>query len=545
MAELDVATLHEAIAAELADEPCIIADTSLSWREVTDRTRSLAAVLAAHGLGRHRPASDTPAWETGQDHLGVLLHNRPEYLEAVLGAHKASVAPFNINYRYTGEELTYLLRDARPAALVYGARFAGLLAEVLPRLDTRPLLLQVADIENQPPLGGALEYEAALAAADPGEQPLRPEADDRHLLYTGGTTGMPKGVIWRAGDMVAGPYGVRSRDGSPIESIDDAVRKALSIRGRVLPAPPFMHGAGIGFAFGGWLSGATVVIPPHVERFDAAALLDVCAAERVTSMAIVGDAFGAPLAEELQQQPRELPELRLIVNSGAALGESVKGQLRALLPQLRISDMLGSSETGLHARRSAGSNRFSSKGSAAVLDESRSRLLAPGEDAIGWLAQGGHIPMGYLGDARKTATTFVTIDGQRYSVPGERARLLADGTIEFLGREATTINTGGEKVFADEVENVIRALPGVADAVVVGRPSERWGQEVVSLYQPSATAPVSAEELAESCRAHLAGYKVPKTFIRVDQVRRHANGKTDYGWAKATAAEPQREREET
>lgn len=533
MAELDLATLHEAIAEELADEPCVIAGRTMTWREITDRTRRLAAVLRAHGLGQRGPTASTAPWETGQDHLGVLLHNCPEYLETVLGAHKASVAPFNINYRYTGEELTYLLRDARPAALVYGATFAPVVAEVLQALDARPLLLQVGGEL----LDGALDYDTALAGADPAEGVPRSGPDDRHLLYTGGTTGMPKGVIWRMGDMVAGPFGVRG-----VDTVDEAVRRGVKIRGRVLPAPPFMHGAGIGFAVGGWLSGATVVIPPTPERLDAAGLLDACERHGVTSMAIVGDAFGAPLVEELERRPRTLPDLRLLVNSGAALSETLKDRLREQLPQLRISDMLGSSETGLHAKRSAssdaaggGGNRFTSKGSAAVVDEGRTRLLEPGEDAIGWLAQGGRIPMGYLGDEAKTSATFVTVGGRRYSVPGEQARLLADGTIEFLGRAATTINTGGEKVFADEVEAVVRALPGVADAVVVGRPSERWGQEVVALYQPAAA--VSVEALAAGCRERLAGYKVPKAFIQVDRVERHANGKTDYKWAKATAAE--------
>lgn len=533
MPELDLATLHEAIAEKLADEPCVIADRTVTWREMTDRTRQLAAVLRAHGLGNR--TDGVPAWETGQDHLGVFLHNGPEYLEALLGAHKASVAPFNINYRYTSEELAYLLRDARTSALVYGARFAPALAEVLPQLDHRPLLLQVDDGTGVPPLDGALDYETALADADPADGVPNPSPDDSYLLYTGGTTGMPKGVIWRVGDLVSGPMGVRNRDGSPITDVEQAVSRALKIRGRVLPAPPLMHGAGAGIALGGWLSGAAVVIQPNPERFDAATLLASCETERVSSMAIVGDAFGAPLVTELERQARSLPDLRLIVNSGAALRDGLKDRLRELLPQIRITDMLGSSETGLHAKRGEGGNRFASKGSAAVLDDTRTRVLEPGGDEVGWMAQGGNIPLGYLGDPDKTAGTFVTVDGRRYSVPGDRARLLADGAIEFLGREATTINTGGEKVFAEEVEQVIRALPGVADAIVVGRPSERWGQEVVALYQPANGQAPTVEQLAEGCRARLAGYKVPKEFIQTDQVHRHDNGKADYAWAKAAA----------
>ncbi|MEU1208722.1 AMP-binding protein [Nocardia sp. NPDC005825] len=528
MTEFDLATLHEAIAAALAEEPCVItADRTFSWHETTDRTRRLAALLRAHGLGGREPVGH--AWETGQDHLGIYLHNGAEYLEGVLGAHKASVAPFNINYRYTPGELAYLLRDADAAAVLFGGHFAATLAAALAELDRRPLLIQVDDGSGAPLLDGALDYETALAAADPAQGAPASDPDDRHLLYTGGTTGMPKGVIWRVGDLVAGPMGVRKA-----ESVDDVVQRALRIRGRVLPAPPLMHGAGTGIALGGWLSGATVVFQPHPHRFDAATLLDTCEQHGVTSMAIVGDAFGAPLVAELEARPRALPALRLIVNSGAALRDALKDRLRELIPGLRVSDMLGSSETGLHAKRGSGSSTFAARGNTALIDEIRTRTIEPGSDEIGWLAQGGCIPMGYLGDPDKTAATFVTVAGRRYSVPGDRARLTASGEFEFLGREATTINTGGEKVFAEEVEQVVRALPGVADAVVVGRPSERWGQEVVALYQ-LADPTVTVEQLRDGCREALAGYKIPKLFLRVDRVGRHANGKADYAWAKAAA----------
>ncbi|MEV6223862.1 AMP-binding protein [Nocardia fluminea] len=528
MPELDLATLHEAIAEALAEQPCVItAQRTYSWRETTDRTRRFAAVLRANGLGGRKPVDN--AWETGQDHLGLYLYNGAEYLEGVLGAHKASVAPFNINYRYTPTELAYLLRDAQAKAVLFGGYFAETLAAALTELDEAPLLIQVDDGSGAPLLDGALDYETALAAADPGQGVPESGPEDRHLLYTGGTTGMPKGVIWRVGDLVAGPLGVRKA-----ASAAEVVERALRIRGRVLPAPPLMHGAGTGIAVGGWFSGATVVFPPSPERFDAGVLLDTCVQHEVTSIAIIGDAFGAPMVAELQARPRALPALKLIVNSGAALRDSLKDQLRELIPGVRISDMLGSSETGLHAKRGSGSATFSARGNTVLIDETRTRVVEPGSQEIGWLAQGGAIPMGYLGDPDKTAATFVTVDGRRFSVPGDRARLTEAGEFEFLGREATTINTGGEKVFAEEVEQVVRALPGVADAVVVGRPSERWGQEVVALYQ-SADDTVTTEQLRDGCRAALAGYKIPKVFLRVDRVGRHANGKADYAWAKAAA----------
>lgn len=530
MTQLDLATLHEAIGAAIPDEPCIIADDrTWTWAETTDRTRRFAAVLRSHGVGGRVLGAEPSPWETAQDHLGILLYNGPEYLEALLGAHKATLATFNVNYRYTADELEYLFSDARPAALVYGATFAPVLAEVLPRLDTLPLLVQVADASGEPLLDGALDYEVALAAADPAQGAPSSSADDRYLLYTGGTTGMPKGVVWRIGDMVHGPFGVKRGDGSPIESLDEAVERALKMRGRILPAPPLMHGAGAGIALGGWLGGGTVVFQPDPSRFDAATLLDTCAAEQVTTLMIVGDAFGAPLVTELEQSPRDL-SLRLLVNAGAALRDELKERLRELVPGLRITDMLGSSEGGVHARRESEGKRFDGRGSVTVLADDRARLLEPGADEVGWMATTGNIPLGYLGDEAKTNATFVTVGGQRYSVPGDRARRLADGSIEFLGRDSTTINTGGEKVFAEEVEAALRALDGVADAVVLGRDSEQWGQEVVALL--ATDTEVSDQDLAAGCRSTLAGYKVPKQFIRVPAIARHANGKPDYAWAK-------------
>lgn len=527
MTDFDLASLHEALAEYLDDEPCVItASRTYTWAQTTDRTRRLAAVLRKHGLGRRSPVE--ASWETGQDHLGIYLVNGAEYLEAILGAHKASVAPFNINYRYTPSELAHLLRDSGAAAVIFGGHFAATLVAAIGELEHRPLLIQVEDGSGVPLVPGAIDYESALAAADPGAGIPAASPNDRYLLYTGGTTGAPKGVIWRIGDLIAGPLGVRNA-----ATTDDVVSRALHKRGRVLPAPPLMHGAGAGIALGGWLSGATVVIQQSPERFDAAVLVDACVAQEVTTLAIVGDAFGVPIADELEAHPRDIPSLRLLVSSGAALSDGTKDRLRALLPGVRISDMLGSSETGLHAKRDASSSAFAARGNTRLIDAGRTRILTPDDEEIGWLAQGGPIPVGYLHDPEKSAETFVTIDNERFSIPGDRARYNEAGGYEFLGREATTINTGGEKVFAEEVERVVRALPDVADAVVVGRPSERWGQEVVAILQT--TAPVPAERLRDWCRGRLAGYKIPRTFIVVDRIARHANGKADYAWARSVA----------
>jgi 3-oxocholest-4-en-26-oate---CoA ligase len=536
-ARLDLATLHEAIAEAKGKRVCLVAgNVRRTWTEVTDRTRRIATVLQEAGIGR-RSFDALQPWESSNDHLGILLFNGPEYLETLLGAHKASVAPFNLNYRYTADELAEILTDAAPEALVYHARLAPTLADTLVSVRRPGLLLQVADDSGNPLLPGAIDFEAAIAAADPAPLIPPPSPEDVHLLYTGGTTGRPKGVIWRIGDLVAGPLGVRDRRGRPL-SLEEAVRRAADDTGPVLPAPPLMHGAGTWFALGGWLTGAPVVLLERTQRLDPAELLDTCEREAVASLLIVGDAFATPLVDELTRKPRDLL-LTSIVNSGAPLRAELKAQLESLTGA-RIVDTLGSSETGQQAtRRGAGhSTRFQPRGDVAVLNSAQTATLPAGSDEIGWLAQSGPIPTGYLNDPDKTRKTFVEVAGVRRAVPGDRARLLADGTIELLGREATTINTGGEKVFAEEVESGVRSIPGVADAVVLGRPSPRWGQEIVAVV---AMAPgsdeVTDEELRTACGQHLARYKLPKAFIRVAQVKRHPNGKADYRWANSIVQE--------
>ncbi|GAA0568652.1 AMP-binding protein [Actinomadura livida] len=534
---LDLATLHEAIAAAVPDRECLVwGDHRVTWREMAERTRRLANVLHGHGLGLREDGGRAEPWESPHEHLALYLHNGPEYLEGLVGAHKARVAPFNVNYRYVDDELAHLFRDARPAAVIYHARFAPVIGRVVAQLERRPLLLQVADASGEDLLPGALDYEEALAKAS--AEPLRdvrPEAGDLHILYTGGTTGMPKGVLWRIGDLMTGPLGMRRRDGAPLTDLGEALEKAVRSDHRVLVGPPLMHGAGTWSALGGWCGGACVVFPGRVDGLDAADLMATAERERITRMPLVGDAFARPIVEALEARPHDLGSMRTFVNSAAAISPDVKRRLLELLPHARIVDILGSSESGFQVARNGSSARsFMPTPGTAVLSADRSRRLAPGEDEMGWLAKGGDaIPLGYLGDPAKTAATFLTLDGERLVVAGDRARLLADGTVEVHGREATTINTGGEKVFAEEVENVLRGLPGVADALVVGRPSERWGTKIVAVVRPvpDGAAP-GDEELREGCAAHLARYKIPKAFVRTDLGLRLPNGKADYATAR-------------
>jgi fatty-acyl-CoA synthase len=530
--ELNLAAVHEAIAATIAERECIVwRDRRLSWADVTDRTRRLAALLAEAGLGSHGSLAATPAGSSPHDHVALYLHNGNEYLEGMLGAAKARCAAVNVNYRYVAEELRYVLADSGARAVLYHGAFAATLAEVLPDLPEVRLLLQVDDGTGAPLLPGALEYEAGLASVEP-MTPTGLSPDDLYILYTGGTTGMPKGVLWRQADFIAACLGVSK---STADLVDAAPGSSL----RVLAAPPFMHGAAHWNALSAWLAGGTVIIQDDPVRLDAHDILDTLDRERASSLLIVGDAFARPIVDELHRQPRDLPGLRFLLTGGAVLSAPVKEELLRLLPGLSIVDVLGSSETGRQGvqRTERGSGRpgtgtFARSPTAHVLSEDRSRVLEPGDDELGWLTQTGRVPLGYLGDPEKTARTFPVVEGVRHAVAGDRARVRADGSIELHGRDSVTINTGGEKVFAEEVEHALKHHPAIFDAVVCGRPSERWGQEVVAVVQlrPGQDA-VTDDDLRHAAEPHLARYKLPKAFVRVPQIERSPSGKPDYRWA--------------
>lgn len=544
--ELALAPLHEAIAAAVPDRECLVhRDRHLTWAQVTDRTRRFAAGLAARGVGRTGDLSACAGWESPHDHVALYLHNGVEYLEAMLGAMKAGAAAVNVNYRYVAEELRHLLGDSRARVVVHHEAFTPVLAEVLPDLPHVDLLVRVPDGSGHDPLPGSVDYEDLLAEADPDLPPdlvASWSGDDLYLLYTGGTTGMPKGVCWRQADFLVAALGVRRKDGTDHESLDEIVERARHGSLRALPSAPFMHGAAHWNAISAWLAGGTVVVQDRVDRLDPADVLDTCARESVTSLLIVGDAFARPLVEELERTPRDLASLRFVMTGGAALGPRLAGRLLDLLPGATVVDVLGSSESGRQGTRStrpgdtATAGRFDPSTGSVVLSDDRDRVLRPGEDEIGWLAQSGRTPRGYLGDPEKSAATFPTIDGTRYSVPGDRARLLADGSIELHGRDSVTINSGGEKIFAEEVESALKHHPAVVDAVVVGRPSERWGQEVVAVVALSPGSEPTDEELLATCAEHIARYKLPKLVVRRPVVVRSPAGKADYRWAAAQAA---------
>jgi 3-oxocholest-4-en-26-oate---CoA ligase len=492
------------------------------------------------------PRSGLAGWESGQDHVGLYLYNGNEYLEATLGANRARAVPFNVNYRYVEHELGYLLRDSSAAFLVYHAAFAPVLAATLPALTRPPALIQVADDSGNELLPGAVDYEQLLASASPGPPPTEPDPEDLYILYTGGTTGMPKGTLWRQADIYTTALGGVALATGVDTSTLDAARASLpgAAPVRCLPTPPLMHGSAGWVAMGTLLAGGTVVIQSEVTRLDPADVLSTVARESVQTLVMVGDAFARPLCAEAERGGYDLSSLTGIVTGGATLSPAMKERLLALVPQALVIDIGGASETGsqltsmsLHGQ-TAELGVFTPGETTCVVDELREYVLAPGHDGIGWLARRGPIPLGYLGDEQKTAATFPVIAGERMSIPGDRARLRADGSVELLGRESMTINSGGEKIFAEEVEQALVRHPAIDDVLVVGRPSAHWGSEVVAVVQLGENAAVSDDELLATAAERIARYKLPKAIMRVPAVQRSPSGKADYGWAKRLVTAP-------
>jgi 3-oxocholest-4-en-26-oate---CoA ligase len=438
MTEFNIAVAQEALAAAYPDREAIVqGHRRLTTTELTERSRRLGNLLLDRGLGLRRERPTLAPHRSGQDHLAVYLHDGPEYIEAMLGAYKARVAPFNVNYRYVADELRHLLDAGRARAVVYHGAFTPVLAEVLADRPPLDVLLRVDDDSEHPLLPGALDYEVALAAASPARPPLEWSPDDLYLLFTGGTTGMPKAVLWRQADIVVAGIGVGDvRHGGEWASVEELVSSAAQpFSPRMLVAPPLMHGAGQWAAFQALLSGGTVVLPSIPHRREPADILGQIAAERATTLVIVGDAFARPVIDELRRGTFDAGSLRHVITGGAPLTPESRSALLELLPDVAIIDSVGSSESGTQGRgRSSPADQppagcFVPQPGSCVVDEDREKVLSPGHDGIGWLATAGRIPLGYLDDADKTARTFPLINGQRMAVAGDRALHRRDGLI--------------------------------------------------------------------------------------------------------------------
>jgi acyl-CoA synthetase (AMP-forming)/AMP-acid ligase II len=522
MSDWNFAAVWDGIAAIVPDrEALVCGDRRIPWAGFRDRATRLA---------RHLQSSA----DVGPgDRVAIDLTNRPEYLEAFYAALLLGAVPVNVNFRYTASELRYLLDNSDAKAIVHGPEFAVAVDAAVMQLEQgrRPVRLEA---------GGP--YEQALAASSAGEwSPRPPSGDDVIFLYTGGTTGMPKGVMWRNDDLYVALW-VSAHPHVPDPPDPWAAARAGKRAATLLPAAPLMHGTGLFAALAALAGGGTVVLVDR-QGLDAEVIWDTVAREHVEVLTIVGDVFARPLLDMLDAHPDrwDLTPLRAITSSGVLFSPAVKRGLLGHLPALTIVDSLGASE-GLGPRNAARADdetiapaRFSVNDRIRVVDEDTGRDVVPGSDGVGLVAMGGRIPLGYFKDPERSATTFRVFDGVRYSVPGDYATVDANGTVRLLGRGSACINTGGEKVYPEEVEAELHRHPGVFDCVVVGVPHERFGEQVVALVQVTDGDSLEEAELTAWCRDRLAGYKVPRRFLLVDSLERSAAGKAHHRELRARA----------
>ncbi len=530
--EFNLADLFESVADAVPErEALVCGGRRLTFAQLEERANRLAHHLSGRGIG------------TG-DHVGLYLYNGTEYMEGSLAALKLRAVPINVNYRYVEEELRYVFDNADLAALIHHREFAPRIEAVAGETPRLRLFLAVDDGSGVGCAGlSVLDYEEALAGSSPRRRFGARSAGDLYILYTGGTTGLPKGVMWRHEDlffaalMGGNPYG-------PAPAKPEDVAETARTKGVItmLPAAPLMHGAAQWAALIGLYGGGKIVLTSG-RHFDPQLIWRLVEQERVNSLAVVGDAMARPLAEALAAPGAayDTSSLRVIGSGGAMFTEGVKEQLRARLPGVVLMDNFGGSEGG-HQGTGVGSGgpdrmapRFRADGATAVLDEEL-RPIEPGAGKVGRLARRGRIPLGYYKDPEKTAATFVEAGGDRWVLAGDMAMVEADGTVVLLGRGSTCINSGGEKIFPEEVEAALRSHPAVFDAVVVGVPDQRWGERVAAVVQPRPGTVLSLEELDAHCRTKIAGYKVPREVHMVAELVRQPSGKPDYHWAKGIAA---------
>ncbi|ABM12813.1 acyl-CoA synthetase [Mycolicibacterium vanbaalenii] len=533
MGEWTIGGVVDAIAEAVPDRlMTVCGERRSTYRQTADRTRRFANFLSANGIGAHQERDALQGWECGQDRVALIMHN-DLYPDMVIGSLKARAVPVNVNFNYTPREVDELLSYLRPRAVVFHRSLGAKFADVLPR-EGVDLMISIDDGSGAPELTGAVRLDDALAAGET-DQHITPSPDDVMMICTGGTTGRPKGVMWRQSDTY-----VVSMNGADHESVAEIHDKVQHAGPPWFAVSPLMHAAGMWTAFAALLNGQTVILYDK-PTLDSATVLSTAEREKVGLMTMVGDAYAGPLIDELRRRPYDLSSLFAIGTGGAATNQRHQEALLELLPQITLINGYGSSETGNMAfGRSQADDRkdtFERRGGVVLLSEDHSRILQPGDQEVGWVAREGRIPLGYFDDAEATRRTFPQVEGRRVVISGDRASLEPDGTLRLYGRDSLVVNTGGEKVFVEEVEEVLRAHGGVADALVVGRDSDRWGQEIVALIEKAPGADVESEALLLVCNSALARFKAPKEFIFVDKVRRLGNGKADYRWAKSQATQ--------
>lgn len=529
----------EAVSDRVAErEALVCGDRRLTYAQLEERANRVANHLLANDV---QPG----------DFVGCYLSNGTEYLETLLACFKVRAVPVNINYRYVTEELRYLLVDSGLVVLVCNERFVDRVAEVaadVPALRHTIVVAEgshgvVADLSQVP---DGIDYDAALAGSSPDRPVVEGRSDDDlYVLYTGGTTGMPKGVVWRQGDAFFGCLGGGDpmRLSGPVSSPEENLERIIDFDFVFYALAPLMHAAAQWVSMMWLLCGAKVVL--HAGAFDPVEVWSTIDREKISVMTVVGDAMARPLVDAWDQHgPFEITCMYSLSNGGAPLAPSLRDRLREIAPHAMLTDGFGSSETGIQGSRrlapgdEAGEGvRFDNVEKGTTVLDDQGRPVEPGSEVVGRIAHAGYIPLRYHNAPEKTAETFVEIDGTRYVLPGDMAMVEADGSVILLGRGSVSINTGGEKVYPEEVEALLKGHPSVYDVLVVGVANERWGEQVTAVVQPTAGTSPTLEDLDVHCRGKLAGYKIPRSMVLVDQIVRSPSGKADYRWAKSTAVD--------
>jgi acyl-CoA synthetase (AMP-forming)/AMP-acid ligase II len=528
----NIADLTEHIVDTVPERPAlIVADEPRTYAQLEERANRLAHHLAAQGVG--------PG-----DHVGIYGFNSHAFVETIFAAYKLRAVPVNVNYRYVEAELRYLFDNADLVALVHDAQFAPRIAAVR---DALPLLRHLIAIddgsgEDFSPIG-SVAYEDALAGASPVRDFGPRSDDDIYILYTGGTTGMPKGVVWRQEDVLCVLGGlVNFETGTRVADeweFAKAAADAADDAGLNIVIAPLMHGAAQWGVLNSLINGKTTVLMPKFDAHDAWRAVEKY---RITMLGITGDAMGRPLIEALDEGGYDVACLAALMSTAAVFSATVKEQFHERFPNLVIADAVGSTETGYNGVRVIMKGGDEKPGlptvrmgpDTVVLDDDMN-VVEPGSGVVGRMARGGNVPLRYHKDPEKSAATFVNVGGKRYSVSGDSAIVEADGTMTLLGRGSVCINSGGEKIYPEEVEAALKAHPAVFDVVVVGVPDERWGERVAAVIELRPEHTVTLEELDAHSRLHVAGYKVPRELHVVAKIERSPSGKPDYPWAKKIA----------
>ena len=536
--EFNAADIFEGVVDRVPDREAIVhGSTRLTYKELDARSNKAANALKKLGIKKG-------------SHIGIYAFNCVEWLEIMLGAYKLCAIPININYRYVEEELKYLIENADMEAIFYHKQFSKKLQNIKGQLPLLKSFICINDhSDNENVIEESFDFESLIINEDESRLKVQRSGDDQYILYTGGTTGMPKGVVWRMEDvlMTLGG-GIDAVTGEKYKTPEEFADKCFQDQTIALALAPFMHGGAQWQSFNAFFSGWKLIINDQIS-FDADYIWEVVAKEKVMNLTIMGDAMGRPLCDALPkaiEKGLDLSSLFVLSSTASVFSATIKDTILEFLPNLFLIDAVGSSETGatgvnIHTKDgklkdSGGGPKFTKPDFSEILNLDTKEIIPPSDtQTIGYLARKGHVPLAYYKDEEKSKKTFIEVNGERYSIPGDMAKYEADGQMTLLGRGSVSINSGGEKIFPEEVEMALKAHPNIFDCLVVGVKDDRWGQKVVAVIQRREDIEMSLEEIKEVASKYIASYKMPKAIVFSELIERAPSGKPNYQWAQKYA----------